>query len=122
MQKKKKKCVEEMRMLGWMCNQTRKSKKNKLKKISTFRSIQGQNKKKHIQEYLGVASMDDKLREPHLRWSGHIQHKPATAPVRKSFPMQVNGPTRKRDMPKRAQMGSSKYRTKEVQSPSKDLT
>lgn len=48
-----------MRMLGWMCNQTRKS-KIKNKKKSTFRSIQGQNKEKHVQEYLGVASMEDK--------------------------------------------------------------
>ena len=45
-------------------------------------------------EHLGVALIEDKIREACLRWFGHVQHKPAAAPVRKSLVMKVDGPPR----------------------------
>lgn len=37
-------------------------------------------KNEHFWEYLGVASMGDKLIETHLRWFKHAQHRPRQAP------------------------------------------
>ena len=39
-----------------------------------------------------------------MRWFGHVQTGPATTLVRKSLAIQVEGPLRERDRPKRAWM------------------
>lgn len=39
-----------------------------------------------------------------MRWFLHVQHRPATALVRKSLAMKVDGPPRGRDRPKRMWM------------------
>ena len=67
-------------------------------------------KNKHIWEHLEVASIGDKFRETCLRRLGHVQHRATMTWMRKSFYMQVDGPSRKRkDMD-----GSGKDRSKEV--------
>ena len=57
-----------------------------------------------FQEHLGVEAIGGKIRETRLRWFGHIQYRPATAPVRKSLTMKVDGPPRGRDRLKRTWM------------------
>ena len=46
----------------------------------------------HFWEHLGVAQIDDKIRETELRWFRHVQRKPTMASVRKSFTLQGDGP------------------------------
>ena len=59
--------VAEMRMLRWMCGHTRKD------------MIRNTN----IRERVGVVSIEEKLVENHLRWFGHVQRRPLSAPVRR---------------------------------------
>ena len=59
--------VAEMRMLRWMCGLTR---RNRVKNDV-------------IQEKVGVASVEDKLREARLRWFGHVMRRGMDAPVRR---------------------------------------
>ena len=80
-----------MRMLRWMCGKSRKDK----------------IRNERFRDHLNVASIGDKLREtrfelvwacptqakPVLSWFGHVQHRLATAPVRKLLAMQVDGPS-----------------------------
>ncbi|KAF3673517.1 putative pectinesterase 8-like [Capsicum annuum] len=59
--------VAEMRMLRWMCGHTRKdSVRNEI-----------------IWEKVGVASVEDKMREVKLRWFGHVMGRGSDAPVRR---------------------------------------
>ncbi|PKA63692.1 hypothetical protein AXF42_Ash016976 [Apostasia shenzhenica] len=59
--------VAEMRMLRWMCGYTRKDRM----------------RNEYIRKKVGVASIEDKLRESRLRWFGHLNRMPIEAPVRK---------------------------------------
>ncbi|XP_070026581.1 uncharacterized protein [Nicotiana sylvestris] len=59
--------VAEMRMLRWMCGHTRKDK--------IMNEV--------IREKVGVASMEDKLRESRLRWFGHVKRRDIDALVRR---------------------------------------
>ena len=60
--------VTEMRMLRWICGKT----------------LKDRIRNEHIREIVGVAPIEDKMRENRLRWFGHIQRKPLDALVRKS--------------------------------------
>ncbi|PKA57161.1 ataxia telangiectasia mutated family protein [Apostasia shenzhenica] len=59
--------IAEMRMLWWMCGYTRKDRM----------------RNEYIQKKVGVAPIEDKLRESRLRWFGHLNRRPIEAPVRK---------------------------------------
>ena len=56
-----------MRMIHWICGHMR------LDKISN----------EIIRGKLGVASIEDKIRDVRLRWFGHIRRKSMDAPVRR---------------------------------------
>ena len=75
--------VAEMRMLRWMCGKTRKDK----------------IRNERIRRYLGVAPIEDKIRERRLTWFGHVRRRPSTAPIRKCLDWQVNGGCKRRGRP-----------------------
>ncbi|VFR02670.1 unnamed protein product [Cuscuta campestris] len=70
----------EMRMLRWMCGKTR------LDKISN----------EVIRCQVGMAPVEDKLREARLRWFGHVRRRDADAPVRRCERITVIGRSRGR--------------------------
>ena len=72
-----------MHMLRWICGKTLK-----------YRIWN-----EHIREIVGVAPIEDKIRENQLQWFGHIQRKPLDAPVRKSDLLIVHGNDRGREKP-----------------------
>ena len=53
-------------------------------------------KNERFRENLWVASIGIKIRETRLSWFGHVEYKLATASVRKSLSIQVDGPPRER--------------------------
>ncbi|VFQ94710.1 unnamed protein product [Cuscuta campestris] len=65
----------EMRMLRWMCGKTR------LDRISN----------EVIRRQVGMAPVEDKLREARLRWLGHVRRRDANAPVRRCERITVIG-------------------------------
>ncbi|XP_047257721.1 uncharacterized protein LOC124889778, partial [Capsicum annuum] len=76
--------VAEMRMLRWMCGFTRTDRvRNEI-----------------IREKLGVASVEDKLREVRLRWFGHVMRRGMDAPVRRCERLALEGFKRVRGKPK----------------------
>ena len=77
--------VAEMRMLRWMCGHTRKDRvRNKI-----------------IQEKVGVASVEDKLRKVRLRWFGHVIRRGPDAPVRRCKTLATDGFRRARSRSKK---------------------
>ena len=76
--------VAEMRMLRGMCGKT----------------LKDRVRNEDIRAMVGVASIEDKLRENRLRWYGHIYRRPADAVVRKSDRVVVDNSTRSRGRPK----------------------
>ncbi|WP_284118872.1 hypothetical protein, partial [Klebsiella pneumoniae] len=50
-----------------------------------------------IREKVGVAPMEDKMREVRLRWFGHIQRRSTDAPVRRCERLAVVGTRRGRE-------------------------
>ena len=76
--------VAETRMLRWMCGKTRKDR----------------IRNEYIRETVGVAHIEDKLRENRLRWFSHVQRRPVDAPVRKSDKIVVPGMVRGRGRPR----------------------
>ncbi|VFQ77838.1 unnamed protein product [Cuscuta campestris] len=75
----------EMRMLRWMCGKTR------LDRISN----------EVIRRQVGMAPVEDKLREARLRWLGHVRRRDADAPVRRCERITVIGGSRRRGRPKK---------------------
>ena len=75
--------VAEMRMLRWMCG---KSRKDKIRNDA-------------IRARLGVASIDDKMRESRLRWFGHVRKRLVSAPVRKCESVEDGGQRKGRGKP-----------------------
>jgi len=59
--------VAEIRMLSWMCGNTRRDKV----------------KNEDIRTKIGVASIEEKMRENCLRWFGRVRCRPTDAPVRR---------------------------------------
>ncbi|KAI0531437.1 hypothetical protein KFK09_000992 [Dendrobium nobile] len=57
--------VAEMRMLGWMSGFT----------------LRDRIQNEHIREKVGVAPVEDKIRESRLRWFGHIKRRPSDDPI-----------------------------------------
>ena len=54
-----------------------------------FRWMSGKTRKDRIRNEeistkLGLSAIEDKMRECHLRWFGHVQRRPIDAPIRKS--------------------------------------
>ena len=73
-----------MRMLRWMCGKTR---KNRVRN-------------EDIQKMVGVAPIQDKLRENRLRWFGHVQRRPTETVVRRCDPGVAEGICRGRGRPR----------------------
>ncbi|KAL7238250.1 hypothetical protein ACSBR2_004368 [Camellia fascicularis] len=73
-----------MRMLRWMCGKTRQD------KIRT----------ECIWECVGVAPIEDKLRENRLRWFGHIQRRPTEAAMKRCDAIMVDGSVGRRGRPR----------------------
>ncbi|VFQ82006.1 unnamed protein product [Cuscuta campestris] len=75
----------EMRMLRWMCGKTR------LDMISN----------EVIRRQVGMAPVEDKLREARLRWFGHVRRRNTDAPVRRCERITVIGGSRGRGRPRK---------------------
>lgn len=76
--------VAEMRMLRWMCGHTRKDRlRNEV-----------------IREKVGVASIEEKMRENRLRWFGHVKRRSGDAPVRRIEEWRSNQIVKGRGRPK----------------------
>ncbi|GMP49664.1 hypothetical protein CsSME_00016582 [Camellia sinensis var. sinensis] len=74
--------VAEMRMLRLMCGKTR----------------QDRIRNECIWEWVGVAPIEDKLRENRLRWFGHIQRRPTEVVVKRCDAVTVDGSVRGREI------------------------
>ncbi|KAG2651069.1 hypothetical protein PVAP13_1NG174019 [Panicum virgatum] len=76
--------VAEMRMLRWFCGHTRRDRvRNEI-----------------IRDRVGVAPIEEKLTQHRLRWFGHVQRRPAEAPVRNGVLERVDNVKRGRGRPK----------------------
>ena len=76
--------VAEMRMIRWMCGFTR---------LDRIRNVA-------IRERVGVAPLEDKLRESRLRWFGHVKRRCVNALVRKCGKISLSHYMRGRGRPK----------------------
>ncbi|KAM3203386.1 hypothetical protein P3L10_031012 [Capsicum annuum] len=72
-------------MLRWMCGFTRGDRV----------------RNESIREKVGVASMEDKMREVRLRWFGHVMRRGTDAPVRRCERLALDGFRRGRGRPKK---------------------
>jgi len=76
--------VAEMRMLRWICGHTRRDR------------IRNDD----IQDQLGVAPIEEKLVQHRLRWFGHLQRRPAEAPVRTGIISRIESTRRGKGRPR----------------------
>jgi hypothetical protein len=72
-----------MHMLRWICGHTRRD----------------QVQKVDIRERLGVAPVEKKLVQYRLRWFGHMQRRPAEAPIRNGVIRRTGNKKRGRERP-----------------------
>jgi hypothetical protein len=72
--------VSEMRMLRWICGHTRRDRV----------------RNDDIRERLGVAPVEKKLVQHRLKWFGHIQRRPAEAPIRNGVIRRIDNEKRQR--------------------------
>ncbi|XP_070004376.1 uncharacterized protein [Nicotiana sylvestris] len=77
--------VAEMRMLRWICGNTR---------LDKFLN-------EDIWERVDVAPMDDKMREARLRWFEHVWRRSLDAPVRRCERLTLAGTRRGNGWPKK---------------------
>jgi len=71
-------------MIRWMCGYTR---------LDRIRNVM-------IREQVGVAPLEDKLRETRLRWFGHVKRRSVDTPVRRCEPIDLLYCRRGRGHPK----------------------
>jgi hypothetical protein len=69
-----------------------------------LRWIIGHTKRDYVQndvmcERLGVAPVEEKLMQHHLRWFGHIQRRPSKAPIHSGVISQTGNGKRDRERP-----------------------
>ncbi|XP_070052340.1 uncharacterized protein [Nicotiana tomentosiformis] len=77
--------VAEMRMLRWMYGYTRKDRvRNKI-----------------IRDKVGVASVEDKLRESSMRWFGYVERRDVDPPVMRCERLSIAGLRKGRGRPKK---------------------
>ena len=77
--------VAEMRMLHWMCGNTRRDKM----------------RNENIRTKIDVASIEKKMRENRLRWFGHVRSKPIDALVWRVDPIKFGQVKRAKGRPKK---------------------
>jgi hypothetical protein len=70
-------------MLRWICDHTRRD----------------QVRNDDIRERLGVAPVEEKLVQHRLRWFGHMQQRPADAPIRNGVIRRIRNKKRDRERP-----------------------
>jgi hypothetical protein len=75
--------VAEMSMLRWICGHTRRDRV----------------RNDDIRERLGVAQVEEKLVQYRLRWFGHMQRRPAEAPIRNGVIRRTGNKKRGRGQP-----------------------
>jgi len=80
--------VVEIRMLRWMCGNTRRDKM----------------RNEDILTKIGVASIEEKMRENCLRWFGHVRRRPTDAPVRRVERINLGQVKRAQGRPKKTWM------------------
>jgi len=76
--------VAEMRMIRWMCGYTR---------LDKIRNVE-------IRERVGIAPLEDKMREIRLRWFGHVKRRSVSAPMRRCEAFDILQCRRGRGRPK----------------------
>ena len=75
-----------MRMIRWICGHTR---------LDRIRN-------EVIRDKIGVAFVEDKMREARLHWFGHIKRRPMDAPVRRGETIVCSDHKRRRGRPKKS--------------------
>ena len=81
-------CVAEMRMLRWMCGNIRRDKV----------------RNEDICTKIGVAYIEEKIRENRLRWFGHVRCRLTDAPVRRVERIKLGQVKRAQGRPKKTWM------------------
>ncbi|KAH0452368.1 hypothetical protein IEQ34_019667 [Dendrobium chrysotoxum] len=90
--------VAEMRMLRWMSGFT----------------LRDRIRNEHIREKVGVAPVEDKIRESRLRWFGHVKRRPPDDPVRKVEVLDLTYVKKGRGRPKKTWWMESFSRFKHI--------
>ena len=78
----------KMHMLSWMCGNTRRDK------------VRNEN----IRTKIGVASIEEKIRQNRLRWFGHVRRRPTDAPLRRVERIKLGHVKRAQRRPKKTWM------------------